>query len=379
MKKINNEIKSLYVIIICFLFIKFLSAINVIPIITTITPIIWFMIFIIGIFITHFDYNHFYSIKDKKYVIIIILIIYILLHFSIGLMFGFSYNVYQNNDLQSILKNLYIFVLPIIFQESIRGILCNYSNNSNKIKIIISILFILIDLNFLGFNSFFISGESFLKFLCLNLIPLISREFMLTYLVSVGSYKISLIYKLIITVYSIFVPIVPNLNFFLSGIINTSLPVVVYLIIDSYHEMDIYKIYQDNSKISILSYVPTVIILAIVVLNFLGAFKYQGVSILSNSMQPLYSKGDVVVYEKLDEKDKKNLKVGDIIIYNDKDNNMIIHRIYKINDSGFITKGDNNENIDNRIVKIKDIKGKYVFHIKYLGYPKVAMYEALTN
>ena len=96
MKRINNNIKFIYIIIICFLFIKFLSAINIIPMITTITPIIWFIIFIIGIFITHSDYNHFFSVKDKKETMIIILIIYLILHFSLGLFFGYSYNIYNN-------------------------------------------------------------------------------------------------------------------------------------------------------------------------------------------------------------------------------------------------------------------------------------------
>ncbi|MBE6138943.1 MAG: signal peptidase I [Firmicutes bacterium] len=379
MKKINSNTKSLYIIIICFLFIKILSAINMIPMITNIIPIIWFIIFIIGIFITHSDYNHFYDKKDKIYTVIIILIIYLIIHFSLGLIFGFSYNVYQNDSLKYILKNVYIFILPIIFQEYIRGVLCNYSSNSNKIRFVISILFILINLNFNSLNSVFISGESFLKFLCLNLIPLISLELVLTYLTSIASYKISIIYKLIITIYSIFIPIVPNLNFFISGMINTSLPVIVYLIIDKYHELDISKVYQDHTKQNLLSYTPIMLIIVLIILGYSGVFKYGSIAILSNSMQPLYSKGDTIVYKKLNEEEKDNLNIGDIIVYYDKNENTIIHRIVNIQDNGIITKGDNNENNDNQIVKLSDIKGKYIFHIKYLGSIKMFMYEVLNG
>lgn len=383
MKKINNNIKFIYLFIICFLFIKLLSFINLIPMITNIIPVIWFIIFIIGIFITHNDYNHFFDVKDKVQTIIILIIIYLIIHFSLGLVFGYSYNIYDNTKIDYIIKNIYMYILPIIFQEYVRGILCNYSNNSSKIRCIISIIYVLTNLTFVNFNSIFVSGESLLKFLCFNLIPLISCEFVLTYITSIASYKTSLMYKIMMMSYSIFVPIVPNLNFFLHGIINTVFPAIIYFVFDSIHEMDVYKIYRYNCKRSILNYIPTIIILSIIVLNFFGIFKYQMVAILSNSMQPLYSKGDAIVYERISEQEKKLLKVGDIIVFYDKNNNLIIHRIYKIRENKgeneFITKGDNNDSVDSNVVKTENIKGKYLFNIKYIGYPKMYMYEILNN
>lgn len=382
MKKINNNIKFLYVIIICFLFIKFLSAINIIPMITIVEPIIWFIIFIIGIFITHLDYNHFFSVKDKKETMIIILIIYLIIHFSLGLFFGYSYNIYNNSKFIYVLKNIYLYILPIIFQEYIRCVLCNYSSNNNKIKAIIAILFIFINLNFVSFSNIFINGEAFFKFLCMNLIPLISLEFVLTYLASIGGYKLNLLYKLLITIYSIFIPIVPNLNFFITGIINTVFPVVVYLYVDQIHEMDTTRVYRDNSKKSLLNYIPVMLVGLIVILNFFGVFKYGVIAILSNSMNPLYYKGDSIVYKKLNNNEKELLKEGDIIVFENKDGDTIIHRIENIKEQenkSFITKGDNNENIDTEVVTYNKIKGKYLFHIKYLGYFKLFMYESLNN
>lgn len=382
MKKINNNIKIIYVIIICFFIIKFLSDINLIPMITNIIPIIWFGIFIIGIFISYNDYNHFFNVEDKIYTIIIILIICLIFHFLSGLFIGYSYNAYNNNNFGSIFNNFYLYILPIVFQEYIRGILCNYSNNSNKLRIFISILYVLLNINFASIDNIFINNESFLKFICLNVISEISLQFVLTYLASVSSYKTSMIYRLINTCYSVFIPIVPSLHFFLNSIFYTIIPVIIYFVIDYFHEKDISKIYYNRVKKSVIVYIYLFIIIIILAFNYFDLFKYKMVAILSNSMNPLYSKGDVVVYQKLSENEKNNLKIGDIIVFEDKNSNTIIHRIVKIQDSEdimYITKGDNNDNIDSNLVKLKDIKGKYLIHIKYFGYPKVFMYEVLNN
>lgn len=383
MKKLNNNIKFLYFMIICFLFIKFLSVINIIPKIAIINPIFWLIIFILGIFMTTDDYNHFFNKREKIEVIIIILFIYLIIYFSLGLIFGYSYNVYNNTNINLIIKNIYFYIMPIVFQEYIRGVLCNYSNKSFNIRVLIGVLFILINLNLYSLSNMFNNGEIFLKVICSNLIPLIILEFVLTYLDFIGGYSLSLTYKLFVTLFTVFIPIIPNLNFFLNGIINTSIPVIVYIIIDRYNEIDNSKIYREYGKNSCLGYAPILILIVYTVLNFMGVLKYQAISILSNSMNPLYYMGDTVIIEKLSDNKKKELNVGDIIAYYDKEQNIIVHRIInKLNKDGeiiFITKGDNNQNRDNILVKLSDIKGKYLFHVKYLGYPKMVIYQILNN
>lgn len=44
----------------------------------------------------------------------------------------------------------------------------------------------------------------------------------------------------------------------------------------------------------------------------------------------------------LDKKDFSNLKKGDIILFKNKNNHYILHRIYKVSQEGYITIGDGN-------------------------------------
>jgi len=78
---------------------------------------------------------------------------------------------------------------------------------------------------------------------------------------------------------------------------------------------------------------------------------------------------------------KDDLKVGDVVVYDIKDQpTPIVHRIIKFEDSQIVTKGDHNPNLDPwRPTKIH---GKAVFVIPYLGWPKLLltrMWGAITT
>lgn len=96
------------------------------------------------------------------------------------------------------------------------------------------------------------------------------------------------------------------------------------------------------------------------------------VSVASDSMVPRLHKGDLVVAMK-----PENLKVGDIIIYAANcpalPREDIIHRIVEIKNNTFITKGDNNLIEDPCPVHKNQIKGKVVFAIPLLGWPRLLL------
>ena len=58
----------------------------------------------------------------------------------------------------------------------------------------------------------------------------------------------------------------------------------------------------------------------------LGFFKYRPISIMSNSMFPLYKKGDVVIFRKVENKELEKIPNGAILIYTSGKRN-IAHRI----------------------------------------------------
>ena len=106
-----------------------------------------------------------------------------------------------------------------------------------------------------------------------------------------------------------------------------------------------------------------------------GIFKYKMIAIASNSMKPVYSRGDAVIYEKID---IKELEVGDVLAFQ-KDSIVVTHRITKIwrqNDKYyFTTKGDNNNTEDVFAPKEENVLGRVNIVFKYIGYPTVLINE----
>lgn len=89
---------------------------------------------------------------------------------------------------------------------------------------------------------------------------------------------------------------------------------------------------------------------------------YGVLEVVSNSMKPTISKGDLIVINTKGYKYQEK----DIITFYDEENNFVTHRVAIIEDDEIITKGDNNDSLDRGINK-NNIVGKYVFKIAYLG------------
>lgn len=97
------------------------------------------------------------------------------------------------------------------------------------------------------------------------------------------------------------------------------------------------------------------------------------VSVVSESMEPILHRGDLLVVI-----GPNDLKVGDIIIYNVHGiKYTIVHRIIKINPDGtYESKGDNNNGqaYYEHNIKKEQIIGKVVLASPLLGYPRLALY-----
>jgi signal peptidase len=103
------------------------------------------------------------------------------------------------------------------------------------------------------------------------------------------------------------------------------------------------------------------------------------VAVFSDSMDPTFYKGDmIIVYG------DKNIKVGDIVVFDSPDTSFsypIIHRVVEIKDDGVVTKGDNNAVSDEGrwgVVPFSKIYGKAVLKIPLLGWVKI-LFVSLTG
>ena len=94
--------------------------------------------------------------------------------------------------------------------------------------------------------------------------------------------------------------------------------------------------------------------------------------VLSGSMEPTYHVGSLIYVKSVDYKD---LKVGDPITFMVSEKTVVTHRITEVlvdetdpNTIRYFTQGDANDVPDGSSVHYKNIIGKPVFSIPYLGY-----------
>ena len=89
----------------------------------------------------------------------------------------------------------------------------------------------------------------------------------------------------------------------------------------------------------------------------------HGFVILSGSMEPELSPGDVVIVS-----DAASVGVGDVITFSDGSAVPITHRVVGVVDGQFVTKGDANENADSAPVDPSAVLGRVVITIPVLGH-----------
>ncbi len=314
--------------------------------------------------------------KDAIMELFIILLFSFLLYYLSGLIIGFSRvnNYYTLNGMTT-------FVLPIIFstiiKEYLRYNMLQKSEGSKLLLITTCLLFIAFDLtNILDVANFKTAYSTFI-FIALTVLPNISNNITATYISSKFGYKPNLVWLLVIRLYYYLLPIVPATGEYITSLISLIYPIIILMIMNNLaHKMEDEHIERDYKKIKWIPIAITSFVILALVYFTTGYFHYYAVAIGSGSMYPKIHKGDVVIITKLNPDDE--LKVGDIIAYQ-KEKIMIVHRVIEIekdkNEYFYYTKGDANEDVDDWIIKRKDIIGKINHRIPYAGLPTVWLSE----
>lgn len=200
-----------------------------------------------------------------------------------------------------------------------------------------------------------------------HIIPTISINLFMMYLVYKGGYKPALLYRIITTLPLLTISIFPDYNPIIITLFNVFVPLFSYLVIRN--NLNI----KDNAlpkrminKSSPRTWIITFVVVILLVLFTLGAFPITPFVIITSSMSPNINPGDIVVVKK---SNIREIKVDDVIQYKMKDYT-IVHRVIKIdyNKKEILTKGDNNNKIDTPTDET-NLMGKVIFKIPYVGYP----------
>ena len=89
-------------------------------------------------------------------------------------------------------------------------------------------------------------------------------------------------------------------------------------------------------------------------------FGYGVAVVLSGSMEPEFSKGDLIVV-----KETKDFGLNDIVVF-ESGNSLVVHRVVGIGGEEIVTKGDAN-NVADDPIKSFDVLGRVLFHIPFVG------------
>ncbi len=374
----HKKIISILLLLVIYLFItKIYIYPNYIKYLEYITSA--FLIIIVFIAINIFGFQKDKKTELKKNVLILeitILFAFFAIYYGLGLFLGFLKSSYAHN-LSGIINNILPLAIQLISIEILRYVIINYDRESKFNIRITTIILCIFEITIMSLSKDLATLTDLFKVIAQIALPLAATNYTMTYLTQNIGYRATILYRLIIGIYPYIMPIIPDLGDYLRAVSKIGLP--MFLFIQSYRIIEDYKIGIEYNfkKINFKkSDIPIIVFLVIVIFLISGNFRFQLLSIGSNSMSPAIEKGDAVLLDK--KKITKDLQKNDIIAYL-KNNQIIVHRIIEIDKDGTQTiykiKGDANNSIDNIILTNDDIIGVVKLKIKYIGYPSVFISE----
>ena len=311
--------------------------------------------------------------KEVIQYILIAVIIYILTYMISGLFITFGNNPYFTT-VKGFLINLWMFGTVIISKEYIRYRLINnvYENDKKEIAILVSLIYIIIEIGLNKYVNTKITLLFALKDICQNLIPLIAKNVLYSYISMKSDWKLASIYELFTKLYLWLSPILPNAPWIMVAIIETTIPTILFFYIRYANSKNSeIKSRQEIENVNPKNSIPLVVLVILVIWFTIGVFPVKPIAVASGSMEKELYVGDVVIVKKCNANDIVN---GDIIQYQMKGYTVIHRVIEKKQKNGeyyFTTKGDNNPSEDKESVKEEQVLGKVIFKVKYLGYPAI--------
>ena len=316
--------------------------------------------------------------KDNILSILIYCFIYYIIIYLSGIIIGFLRTRYSLTPI-GILRNTVPIILTIVISEFLRYEVLSKASKNKVLIVLTCLLFVTIDTKLVAYAYDLNTNLGIIKLCYMSILPILSKNFLLTYLCYKFGYVPCIIYRLIMELPVYIIPIVPNINEYFKTIIELLLP--AYILWRTYKEFGSKKGKSDIRRSFIVQRVTTVILLIFLTVTIAltsGDFKYYALAIGSDSMNPKIKKGDVVIVEKIPQDNIGSLKVGEVLVYKYNDI-VVVHRIIKmekINDNYYFrTKGDNNNTEDAWTIDQVSVVGKAVTMIPYAGIPTVWLSE----
>ncbi len=311
--------------------------------------------------------------KQATRLIAILSVIYLGIFYTFGIYTGF-YKSLHTFSLTTLYKYIIPIVAIIISSEIIRY---KFITIENKVSMVFNfIIGVLIDISIYSNLYAFSSLDDFLLSIGYLTFAAVASNLLYNYISKRFGPKPVIIYRLVISLYSYIIPIIPDVYIFFRTFFRMIYPLIVYYILEDNfgnkkESLEIKKEGKSNI-LSILSFS----VMAVFIMLISCKFRYGALVIGSGSMRKTIDKGDVIVYDS--KINKGEINVGDILVF-EKEDRILVHRVIKIdtrnNAKLYYTKGDNNQMQDDGFIKEEAILGRVNFSIPVIGRPTVWLNE----
>ena len=303
-------------------------------------------------------------------------LIYVMLHYLMGLHFGF-----YKSSIPFSFNSFTGYILPIsvtIYTSSL--LFERLLDQKDKVVDVFAFLILLVSdmlmfSNLENINSF----NRFMDAVGLTLIPSVTKTLLFMYITRHYGTKPIIAFSLITVLYQYILPIEPSTPDALIALGKMIVPLIVYAFIEMLYAKKPKKAVKEKSKLSYLSWVLLFAIVVGSTMLISNKFRYCMIVIATNSMQGELSRGDALIYETLD---KQIVEEGQIIVFK-KEGRVIVHRVVDIvnidSQVRYYTKGDANKENDEGFIIKNDIVGIGLFKIPYIGYPTIWINETFNN
>ncbi len=317
-------------------------------------------------------YTEFYLL-----VMLVCAVLYLVSYFLIGTIDGFGLNIYDTSFL-GILKNLLVLGSAVILKEWVRNFLINSVQKRFVVAtgIMIVLIFSFTEVNLDTFSKLKTLEECF-SYISKNILPVVFFNVFMTFAAYILGFFGTAIYAALTKFPIWVVRILPNFRWITLLLVGALLPLMFTIVLRSISQRkSIRGKRQEMKQASPYSWIATAVISVVTVWFALGIFPIFPTAIVSNSMKPDISRGDIVLIQKVD---PNTLKEQDVILYS-LDHIQVFHRIIKIQYvqgvKQYTVKGDNNQYPDPKPVLAEQIVGKHIATIPYIGWPGVLLQQS---
>ncbi|QUI21038.1 signal peptidase I [Vallitalea pronyensis] len=301
---------------------------------------------------------------------------YLIIQGLAGLFFSFGKSPFDQHFL-SILKNCFTFGLPLICRELVRSYCINGNPHGSKIRTSILLIGIFTILEFtLSKYSGITTFQEFVMFLGQYFLPSLCKQTLLTLFAFLAGPVPAIIYSLMIEFPPYILPILPDLNWLVSAFIGILTPIFSIIVLQALAKKELKQPVKAHENENPLTLTITIILSIVIIWFASGVFSIYPSVIATGSMEPMIYPGDVILVQKINEKNIQLLKEGDVIQFQRGDiliSHRIIELVHEHQQVVYRTKGDNNSSEDSELVTPENVKGIIKHVIPKIGWPTLIL------